>query len=210
MAPRIVDKKAKKLEILQAAISVFTQKGVANTKMIDIATVAQIGKGTIYEYFASKEDIFIQAFHHFFEGFEEKLFTELKEISDPVEQLRSLIRLSMKLFFDTQNDFAGIILEFWAEGIRTKDDTLNKAIDLKSIYQSYRAVIIQVMEAGMAQGLFRPLNPVPYASFLVAAMDGLMLQWVLEPEIFDLEEVTDALCEGLLRGIQKDIPLDAK
>ncbi len=203
MTPRIVDKAAKKRNILQAAIPVFSEKGVANTKMIDIAKAAKIGKGTIYEYFSSKEDIFIHAFHHFFKGFEEELFAKLQEIPDPVQQLRALIRLSMNIFFDKQSDFAGIILEFWAEGIRTKDDALDKAIDLKAVYQSYRAVIIQIIETGMAQGLFRTLNSVPYASLLMAAMDGFMLQWVLEPDIFDLEEVTEALCEGLLQGIRK-------
>ena len=39
-------------------MQVFAKKGVAKTKMIDIATIARVGKGTIYEYFASKEDIF--------------------------------------------------------------------------------------------------------------------------------------------------------
>ena len=203
MAPRVVDKEAKKREILQAAISVFTQKGVANTKMIDIAKTAKIGKGTIYEYFSSKEDIFIHAFHHFFEGFEENLFAELEEITDPIQQLKALIRLSMNIFFDNPHNFAGIILEFWAEGIRTRDDALNNAINLKALYQSYRAVIIQIIEAGMAQGLFRRVNPVYYASYLVAAMDGLMLQWVMEPELFQLEEVTEALCDGMLQGIKK-------
>ncbi|MCP4754546.1 MAG: helix-turn-helix transcriptional regulator [Proteobacteria bacterium] len=46
--PKIVDKAAKKGEILSSAIKVFAEKGVANTKMVDIARRAEIGKGTIY------------------------------------------------------------------------------------------------------------------------------------------------------------------
>ena len=35
MSPKIVDKEAKKIEILHAAIRVFSEKGAAKTKMID-------------------------------------------------------------------------------------------------------------------------------------------------------------------------------
>ena len=58
MAPKIVDKEAKKTQIIIAATQVFSKLGVAKTKMIDIAQAAGIGKGTIYEYFRSKEEIF--------------------------------------------------------------------------------------------------------------------------------------------------------
>jgi len=203
MAPKIVDKEAKKMEILQAAIQVFSQKGVANTKMIDIATAASIGKGTIYEYFPSKEDIFITGFQHFFDGFEEMVAASIKESDNPEQQLQILIRSSLSTFFGSHPDFAGIILEFWAEGIRTKDDTIDNVINLKQVYQSYREMIIQIINAGIEQGVFRKLDPVPYASFLIGAMDGLMLQWVMEPELFDINQLTDAFCDGLLNGIKK-------
>ena len=62
MSPKIIDKEAKKAEILQAAMQVFSRKGVAKTRMADIAVAAGIGKGTIYEYFRSKEEIFAAAF----------------------------------------------------------------------------------------------------------------------------------------------------
>ncbi len=203
MTPKIVDKEAKKMEILQAAIQVFSQKGVANTKMIDIATAASIGKGTIYEYFLSKEDIFITGFQHFFDGFEEIVAASIKKTDNPEQQLQILIRTSLDTFFGSHTDFAGIILEFWAEGIRTKDDTIDNAINLKQVYQGYREMIIQIINAGIKQGIFRKLDPLPYASFLIGAMDGLMLQWVMEPEIFDIKQITDALCEGMLNGIRK-------
>ena len=203
MAPKIVDKKAKKMEILQAAIQVFSQKGVANTKMIDIATAASIGKGTIYEYFPSKEDIFITGFQHFFDGFEEMVAASIKKNDNPEQQLETLIRTSLNTFFGSHADFAGIILEFWAEGIRAKDDAVTNAINLKQVYQSYRTMIVQILNAGIEQGIFRKLDPVPYASFLIGAMDGLMLQWVMEPELFDVNQVTEAFCDGLLNGIKK-------
>ena len=65
MSPKIVDKELKKMEILHAAIKVFASKGIPNTKMIDIAREAGIGKGTIYEYFRSKKEIIQETFQAF-------------------------------------------------------------------------------------------------------------------------------------------------
>ncbi len=65
MAARIVDKILKKQDILSAALKVFGRQGFANTKMIDIALEAGIGKGTIYEYFRSKDEIKTASFEAF-------------------------------------------------------------------------------------------------------------------------------------------------
>jgi AcrR family transcriptional regulator len=48
--------------IIQSALAVFVEKGFYNAKISDIAEKAGIGKGTIYEYFASKKEIFEEAF----------------------------------------------------------------------------------------------------------------------------------------------------
>ncbi len=203
MTPKIVDKEAKKLEILQTAMRVFSEKGVTKTKMIDIAKAAGIGKGTIYEYFSSKEDIFITGFRYFSNEIDQMLAASVGKADSPLQQMKAFIQTSMHSFFDNGVDFSGIILEFWAEGIRNKDDTLNNAIGLKELYQNYRNLIMDIIKRGIRQNEFRPVNPVTYASFLIAAMDGLMLQWVMEPELFDLDEVTEALCNGFLNGIKK-------
>ena len=83
--PKIVDKEAKKLAILHAAMHVFARQGVVKTKMIDIARYAGIGKGTIYEYFRSKEEIFNSAFQYFFEDVEQALQQVVASKGDPVQ-----------------------------------------------------------------------------------------------------------------------------
>lgn len=50
--------KMKRLAILKAAMVVFMEKGYEKAKIIDIAQQAGIGKGTVYEYFESKEQLF--------------------------------------------------------------------------------------------------------------------------------------------------------
>jgi len=56
-----VEKNQKRQDILQAAMALFMDKGFQNTKMEDIAIDAGVGKGTLYEYFENKQDIFDEA-----------------------------------------------------------------------------------------------------------------------------------------------------
>ena len=58
MTPPRGDAGARRAVILDAALRVFGQYGYRRTSMDDIAREAQIGKGTIYLSFASKEEVF--------------------------------------------------------------------------------------------------------------------------------------------------------
>ena len=51
-------KETRPTELLDAALSVFAEKGFAAARMEDIATRAGAAKGTIYLYFPSKEAVF--------------------------------------------------------------------------------------------------------------------------------------------------------
>ena len=51
-------KQARPAEIIEAALALFAERGFAATKLEDVAARAGIGKGTIYLYFPTKEDLF--------------------------------------------------------------------------------------------------------------------------------------------------------
>lgn len=51
-------KEARPQEILEAALAVFARKGFAATRLDEVAARAGIGKGTLYLYFSSKEELF--------------------------------------------------------------------------------------------------------------------------------------------------------
>ena len=48
-------------EILRAATAIFSNRGFRNTDVQEIADLVGVGKGTIYRYYASKEDLFLAA-----------------------------------------------------------------------------------------------------------------------------------------------------
>ena len=60
-------KERRRYEIIEAAIKVFGKHGFYQGKVGEIAKEAGIGKGTVYEYFGSKKEIFQHMFMYMFE-----------------------------------------------------------------------------------------------------------------------------------------------
>jgi AcrR family transcriptional regulator len=201
--PKIVDKEAKKLEILHAAMHVFAKEGVVKAKMIDIAKTAGVGKGTIYEYFRSKEEIFTNAYLYFFQTMESMVEEALAKETDPIKQLELVLTISLDAFMHIGEEFADIMMDFWAEGIRNKNQDLLNAIDMKKLYADYRKMIQKILKTGIEEGVFRPLDTRSTAAVLIASFDGIMLQWIMDREAINLKKVPSVLLDGFIEGIKK-------
>lgn len=203
MSPKAVDRNAKKQIILEAAMKVFAQKGFAKAKMSEIAVEAAIGKGTIYEYFRSKDQIFQETFH-FFVGDMEAVYAQIAEKDIPAtEKLTAIIEFTINSFLAT-GDFGAILMDFWAEGIRNHEqEKMEKVFNLKSVYKIHRDHLSKIIDQGVEQGQFRHLDSACVASVLFGCFDGIMLQYILDPQLLDLKKtakvLTDLIISGLVR-----------
>lgn len=200
--PKIVDKEEKKLVILHAAMLVFARNGIVNTKMIDIANEAGVGKGTIYEYFRSKEDIFMTAFQYVFNTAKQNINHALEATSDPVKKLESLLEITFNSFMGDGGDFAAILMDFWAEGVRNKDSKVLEIVDLKKVYSEYRILISAILNEGIEKGIFRELDVDLISSAFLGTLDGLALQWILDRDAIDINKATSVMLESFLYGIK--------
>jgi len=199
--PRIVDKETKKMEILHAAMKVFARNGVVKTKMIDVATEAGVGKGTIYEYFRSKEEIFTSAFTMIFDHMESQIIEVLAREEDPVVQLKLLVDTTIKESMHGGGEFAEIIMEFWAEGVRNKDENVLAVIDLKKIYSKYRSMLKVILKNGIDKGVFKKMDTNHLSAVLIAALDGIYLQWILDRKAINISKVSKVLLDSFIEGI---------
>ena len=202
--PKIINKKAKKEEIIRAAMEVFARKGFANTKMIDVARSAKIGKGTIYEYFKNKNEIFEQGVLFLMDNFETNIAKKIYKITDPVEKLTAIFQSFIDFFEGESAEIMEVMLDFWAEAIRKKDEKNIKLIDLEKIYSDFRKMIGTVLEDGIRIGKFKPMNTFMVASLFIGMTDGLMLQWIMNRNLINISEAIRSLLEEILPGIYAD------
>ena len=64
---RVRKKRETRARILERAVEIFSERGIEHATVDEIAAAADVGKGTIYNYFPAKEDIVV-AFLVEFEG----------------------------------------------------------------------------------------------------------------------------------------------
>lgn len=89
----------KRQEILKAAAAVFAKRGFQKTLMEDIAGQAGIGKGTIYRYFNSKDDLYFSILDQTVEDLLTCLSQDLKSKASPEQKLRKMM-----------SDMAGLLI----------------------------------------------------------------------------------------------------
>ncbi len=75
----MASKEGKRIEIINAAIKVISELGFEGAKIEDIAKEAGIGKGTVYEYFESKNTLFLEMIHYSVLQYQEGLVRVLAE-----------------------------------------------------------------------------------------------------------------------------------
>jgi len=187
MSPKKVDREKKKQKILMSAIRVFAEKGVHNTKIADLAKAARIGKGTIYEYFRSRDQIFIEAFNFILRGMESRLRSEIAIPEDPDVKLKSMTNIIFSSLDQFSGDMANLFIDIWHEGIRNKSGNGEGLIDLGQLYEN----------------IFRQIDSRMAASTILAAVDGLILQWILDPKAVDLQSANNKIMDLFLNGIKK-------
>ncbi len=201
MTPKIVDKEEKRNLILEAAIKVFAKFGLPNTKMVHIAEAAGIGKGTIYEYFKSKEELAIAAFNVFVKEAQIQIAKKIKKIEDPNEKLYTYIISWNDIMDEDFLDYADIMLDIWAESVRLHQG--KDVFGLNRMYRTYREQIAEILKEGIKKGAFKPVDVTVVSAIIIGTMDGIMIQWLLDRNIFKIKPALEQLAELIVSGVQK-------
>jgi len=61
----------------------------------------------------------------------------------------------------------------------------------------------EILNEGVQKGIFKDTDTFSLSAILIAALDGLTLQWIMDRHLFDLRKVSDVLLDSLLNGIRK-------
>jgi AcrR family transcriptional regulator len=147
-------KEARPAEIMAAALDVFVERGFAATKLDDVAARAGVSKGTLYLYFASKEELFKaviqQGILPVLEQGEEML---AQHSGDAASLLCALINHWWEVV--GKSKLAGILKLIVSEGgnfpevARYFHDNVSQGID---------ELLGKVLQAGIEKGEFRPVD----------------------------------------------------
>ena len=207
MTDKIRQKQQKKELIINAAARVFARKGFKGTVMADIAAQAEIGKGTIYEYFETKEDLFFAVFEWFIQELARGSTVEASALSASVRERLEAFSNSTMEALTGMKDLFPLSMEFWAATVSAQGR--ERFLDtFRRTYRDFRRLIASMIREGVERGEFRPgLDPESVAAFLVGAWDGLLLQTWFD-QSFDPAATARAFMSALMKGLA--LPQESK
>lgn len=184
-------KAEKRQVIMQAAITVFSHKGYAGATMEDVATQAGLGKGTLYLYFASKEDLLKEILSTGLESLYEGFQTIAERPGSARERLEGMAFLEADVARCNRN-----LVQFIMEGVGSLGyDFKRILLDAKS---EMAGVISHVVEQGIASGEIGPVNTQILSNMFLAIVTGSAIDETpaLEPKEI-AREITRILFEGV-------------
>ena len=198
MSPKVDVADERRAHIMRAALVCFTGKGYNNTTMDDIAAESSLSKGTLYWYFKSKDDLFTAALMSVFLNVGQEAVAALEQYSTAADKLRAVVQAAVNLSKVIEGFFS-LFLEFWASSPR-REEAGQLWVNLLT---EYKDVVVEIIEQGVRNGEFKPVEAEQLVWAIMAAYDGLAAYIVLIPDM-DLERVSQVFIETLLDGLAVD------
>jgi AcrR family transcriptional regulator len=173
-------KEQKKQEILESALICFAKKGFESSTVNDICAQSGLSKGAVYNYFKSKDDIYLDLISQKTEEAFTRIRDALLDLTSVKEKLDYLFTV-YDTPFPYDEAYLGEItvsLEFKLRSSRYKE--INEIL-IKRRHKYFVGVLTEVIEEGQRTGEFKHTNsPEVYADLFWTMMDGLLIQSVYE------------------------------
>lgn len=191
MNDKITDKKTR---ILHSAMKVFSQKGFHQAKVEEIAENADVGKGTVYEYFKSKEELFFEMFKAGSADYMDIVTAELALTNSAEEKLYKVIRTHFD-FMKKNKELAKIMMQ----------EHLEAGKQLREWFMEMRNNKLKMLEEiiiiGIANGELVAQNPAITATLITGMVGAAGGMLVFSPKSPDIEEIFQTIQKFLKNGI---------
>lgn len=186
-------------EILSAALRLFAEKGFHSVSMQEIAAAAEFATGTLYNFFASKEDLFFELLDATAEEGLRMVLAALDGPGDERRRLSHFIHIHTRVVREHGAAFRLYLMESQGRCLPgPRVEAYKKEIDRRIVTQ-----LAGVIAAGIDKGLFHNIDPVIAGRCLFASLEPFVLAAIENPEAVDLgsdlKKIETVFFTGLLK-----------
>lgn len=179
--------------ILDAALTIFSNRGYYDTRLDDIADASSTSKGAIYFHFPNKEKLFLALVDQFADVLERKVNEATEDIPIGVERVKVAIET---------------VLNTFGKYRRPAKILLVQAVGLGSVFEKKRlevnnrfaGLIQHHLDEAVAENLLPELDTEVIAHAWMGAIYSLVIQWVYTSEPSQ-ERISASLIPLLLKSI---------
>lgn len=191
MAPRTEQqfgeiREQRKAAIMQAGLELFAQYSIESTSIAMIAKHAGISKGLMYNYFESKEALIVAIITQGFEQFTSMI---------PETNGQPLSKVQLIDYLDVTFEVLETNIQYW----KLYFSIVMQPAVMKLIEEQLMAIMMPmvILLAGYYenQGV---ANPMAHARLLGAIMDGISLNYMVDPENFPIQDIKNILIQKFL------------
>lgn len=192
-------------EILEASKKIFSEKGYDNATVDDVASAAELSKGTIYLYFQNKSDLFVSTIEM---GMEQLASLVLKSISnnseDPIAGIRDIIYTQLSFCEENMDLFKmissdSVHIEIHSQIGKKKEFQLKIMGTMSNVINA----LAEYIQMGIDKGLFKIVNPVDAAFTLLSVIRGFVFSWIMESKKGKLKDKADIIITIFLDGMKR-------
>ena len=185
-------KKSRKEEIMKAAANLFSQKSYHDVTVDQIAEGVGVAKGTIYLYFESKENLYLEILEHTYETIESILEKEIAKEDPAPKKLKKILRSIFQFYFQNMD-----VLR-----ILTRDETrlIREHYEFTERWRHRRIKLYRkILEKGIKEGSFRPANTELMALIIFGLVGSVMFFYPTDKTAGEIaEEVFSMISEGIM------------
>ena len=159
------------------AARLFSHQGYAATSLAQVARAAQVSKALVLWHFESKEHLFRAALQHFLAPYEIDAHSLLGLNEN--EQVEKLI----DDYYDFIAEHLPSVQFVLGQVVRQDENSQELVAHARELYRVYRELLMTILERGRAARIFtQHVRPTEDAALIMAALNGLLLQHLVEPE----------------------------
>lgn len=182
-------------QILDVAAELFRERGYQGMRMDDLAAAVNLNKGTLYHYFPSKAELLYRIYLDTSSEFIEAIRQHPADA--PADELMTLVIKDIAAAMERRRDYVMVYFQEmqWLDKWLAED----RYAEVNALQVEFRNYITGVIERGVKNGVFRPLDA-SVAAFAVIGMVGWTYQWFTPGGRYTMDD---------LAGIYTDLALSA-
>lgn len=195
----LADSRNKRQQIMEAAYVVFSRKGFHRATVDEIIAMADTGKGTVYNYFVNKEQLFYTLIKERSAPFEQTLSEIAKAGLPPLDKIRAMVKLFLQFYSDNADLWRVLMHE--VRGLGSEGYSAFSEEQREKYQQRFRdtiGVLEVVFEEGVSQGVIRQCNTNRVAYGLFSVIVVMVFQNLVGEDIeTTAKDITDVFFYGV-------------
>lgn len=154
-------------------MGLFSEKGYQSTSVADILRAAEVNSGSLYHFFATKQDLLLAVLRAYRDGIDAMLIEPAwRGIEDPVERVFALLAVYRGLLADSECQY-GCPIGSLALELHEPDPPVR--LLLAENFDAWRRRVAACFDA--ARDRFpETMDPEALAAFVLTAMEGAVMQ----------------------------------